>query len=182
MFEGLAEAVRYCHDGPNSPHPSEQGSWDTVVHRDITLTNIFLSSSQASDTHYSTIKLGDYDCAVPLSDLTTSRPIKTDLSREDPAYVPPEGPVARPKCDIFQIGLVMVCLSYGFVEPNDVRQEEAELSRARKYSNELHQSIRVCTKEKYGKRPSARILGTRIRAAKEKMEGEGRFPPYESLL
>lgn len=184
LFESLAEAVRYCHNGSRKGEEGYIESWDPVIHRDIILTNIFLHHSGETNT-YAIVKLGDFGCAVTLGEVRAKKLMKQDLPAQDPLYVPPEGPGAAQCCDIFQIGLVMMCF-YTRVEKPDKRASVFEHDEWRygydNYSQKLRRLISSCLIDYEPDQPSAEVLLESIRTTKASMEQDGVFPLFEKLL
>ncbi|KAF1979273.1 kinase-like protein [Bimuria novae-zelandiae CBS 107.79] len=152
VFDGLAKAVRFCH---------AQG----VIHRDITLTNVLLGSPSQNDT-YPTVQLGDFGCAVTQKDMVQSS--LANLLPGNPRFLPPEGCEAHKASDIYQTGLVVLCL---YMRDNDPTESLADFAaeadtHGQICSPELKSLIEWCMAAKSTERPSAEILVRKIQEAK----------------
>ncbi|KAJ4289649.1 hypothetical protein N0V90_010978 [Kalmusia sp. IMI 367209] len=161
VFEGLSEAVRFCHG---------QG----VVHRDITLTNVFLQSSGRRHA-YPRIQLGDFGCAVTRTDLAQF-PFGSFFPG-NPRFMPPEGCEAEPACDIYQIGLVLLCLYMCDLNPTECLADflNGQDARGGKGSRELEILVKWCLASKGEERPSADVLVKKIRKLKVERQGGSLF-------
>lgn len=177
VFEGLASAALHCHEGPEESLSGLTKSWDPVYHRDIILTNCFLSKSDEGG--YPVVKLGDFGCSVTQSDMLYGGLLDQDLPAEDYRYVPPEGPDASAAADIFQIGLVMFCFYINSIIPDkSVNNRGCKRFTDHKfwiderrpgfqnYSRKFRYLIARCVAKLPEHRPNARVLLDLIKETK----------------
>ena len=129
IMESLAEAVRYCQQGPVG---SEKERWNTVYHRDITLHNVFLADSPDPDNPPRVV-LGDFGLAITKEDIRSKKGASTENhvgirdegdenymeSLFEEFFAPPEFPHFHCKSDVYQIGVVMYCLMFKLIRPYD---------------------------------------------------------------
>jgi serine/threonine protein kinase len=166
VFESLARAVHHCHHGPiygNQPWRYK------VAHRDIILDNIFLKRN--GDPEYDwesflTVKLGDWGCAVSPAEWDEAGGDESQFPTIDGAYEPPEEAPPTEAVDVYQIGLVMLCLYSMKTEPPrlydiatdpDHPPTKLEVRRPKStYSLELFELIKTCLEMKPEDRPCAR--------------------------
>jgi serine/threonine protein kinase len=79
----------------------------------VILHNIFIQSSgcELRDRYPYTIKLGDWGCGVAQSEWTQHNFKVRDLPCVDLSYDPPETASLTEATDVYQIGVVLLCLS-----------------------------------------------------------------------
>ena len=149
VFEGLAKALRFCHS---------QG----VMHRDITLSNVFLHSKNLDDT-YPVIQLGDFGCAVRQEG--SAPPSVEHLFPGNPGFLPPEGCEAHAASDVYQLGLVVLCLYMANLDPiESLADFIAEgNTHERLYSQKLTELIQWCMVTEMSKRPNAETCWIRTK-------------------
>lgn len=161
-FEGLAQALRFCH---------ERG----IVHRDITLSNIFLHSDNLDDA-YPLVRLADFGCATWSED--TDGISLGDPSPGNPRFSPPEGFLARTACDVYQLGLAIFCLYMANVEPiknlADLLHEEDQHEQI--YTQELRDLMYWCMATEGSKRPSAAMVVRKVQDARQSRRFAGSPP------
>ncbi|KAF2710952.1 kinase-like protein, partial [Pleomassaria siparia CBS 279.74] len=171
VLESLTSAILQCHQGPKK---STEEPWDPIFHRDIILANVFMTSTRGENA-YPVIKLGDFGCSIPQSDMTSGSVLEKDLPPEDGSWIAPEGPVPTKPADIFQIGLIAYCLLTGVEEPyyrnygigrSMIWYFHEETRWSNMYSKELLKIIVQCVVKIPDKRPSAAELLDMIRKAK----------------
>jgi len=166
VFQSLAQAARFCHS-------------NGVVHRDITLTNVFVQNAQANDI-YPSIKLADFGCAVTRDDLETLS--IGELFPGNPRYMPPEGCEANPSCDIYQLGLVMLCMFMREAEPTEALADFYSNQGCQTYSPELRNLIHWCLSKNAKDRPSADVLVRKIEESRSQMAQYKGQMSFEDLL
>ncbi|KAF2816323.1 kinase-like protein [Mytilinidion resinicola] len=108
VFLDIAKALRFCVYGIRQEGDKADPEWDTILHRDIKPGNIFLTSSGSL---YPRSVLGDFGCGISESDITTALARDERVSRQARAFAPPESPDYDRRSDVYQLGLVMHCLS-----------------------------------------------------------------------
>ncbi|KAF2492242.1 kinase-like protein [Lophium mytilinum] len=103
----LSKALCFCVHG-YLPGGAAPVVWNTIVHRDIKPGNVFLSTR--GDGLYPRVVLGDFGCSV--SERHIKEGIASPLvSRQAPAFAPPEAPSYSTRSDVFQVGLVLHCMA-----------------------------------------------------------------------
>jgi serine/threonine protein kinase len=159
VFESLARAVHYCHNGPIYG----KRQWlHKVAHRDIILDNIFLKRN--GDPEYDwesflTVKLGDWGCAVSPSEWDEAGGDESKFPPIESEFEPPEGAPATEAVDVYQIGVVMQCLYTMMSEPVQNGKPAAKIevrSSTSTYSMELFELIKTCLVDNPEDRPCAR--------------------------
>ncbi|EAT90833.2 hypothetical protein HBI56_216740 [Parastagonospora nodorum] len=177
----LARAVQYCHKGPTSGK-----SWDSITHRDVILHNIFIHSSgrELRDRYPYTIKLGDWGCGVAQSEWTRHNLKVRDLPCVDLSYDPPETALPTEATDIYQIGVVLLCLSRLEERPS---RSFAQMSYAHDanlpgYSKVLCNVIFRLISPIAGERPSSGDLVYIAYHHQAKLRAGGLLPHTELLL
>ncbi|KAK7187160.1 kinase-like protein [Paraphaeosphaeria sporulosa] len=167
-FERLAAAVQFCHNSG-------------VVHRDITPTNIFLHSN--TDMHtYPNLQLGDFGCAADEHYLLEST--VEILSPGNPDFMPPEGYLVQASCDIYQVGLVVLCLCMRETDPTESLADffNEMNTCGRQISTDLKRLIIWCLSREAAQRPSAEVLVASIdRIVSERQSNRKTFA-FESLI
>lgn len=114
VFMSLAKAIRHCHYGPDM---TQADGWDTIIHRDIIPSNIFLSSNSGK-AHRSQVKLGDFGCAITNSQVANVNVEPLYLIGQDNDFVDPACPGSFFWfSDIYQIGLIIWCLCHSRLCP-----------------------------------------------------------------
>lgn len=148
VFERLTAVVQFCHNL-------------RVVHRDITPTNVFLHSNTDMYT-YPNVRLGDFGCAVNEHGLTPWT--RDTLSPGNPDFMPPEGCLPQASSDIYQIGLVVLCLCMRESDPTESLADffSGVNTCGREISPELKRLILWCLCRQEGQRPSAEMLAASI--------------------
>jgi serine/threonine protein kinase len=149
VFESLAAAVEFCH------------TWG-VVHQDVSLHNVFLQSNTEGHT-YPAIQLGDFGCAVEQHNFIQST-FENPLPG-NPNFMPPEGYLGQESCDIYQVGLVVLCLCMCESDTTESLPDffNGMNTCARKISPELYRLIVWCLSKEMEQRPSATMLAESIR-------------------
>ncbi|KAF2660792.1 kinase-like protein [Lophiostoma macrostomum CBS 122681] len=204
VFASLASAIQYCHFGPES-HASGHSSWDMVVHRDITLRNIFLGaasdpacSNSGHTNRYPSIKLGDFGCAVPRSDVTSGGiTFKEDCMGECQGgaahlplmygqIVPPEGGGVNPSSDVYQMGVVMLCLLLHMNEPRTALETVGRAPRWCNYdggySTTLVEFVQDCLEYDVADRAKSENLAVNLKFHVEQEFKAGRLTVGEDIL
>jgi serine/threonine protein kinase len=172
IFQSLVSAVNHCHQRP-----------DPIAHRDITLDNIFLQTNGIThddkDRYECDIKLGDFGCAVTLSEWTEKKLLVHDLPFVDPLYTPPEDALPTEGVDVFQIGLVMMCLYCLADAPEPVPWDIEDVTKDKQwpgdqhYHRNLRHLIEACLEYDPDKRPYASILADRLPRTLKALEARG---------
>jgi serine/threonine protein kinase len=149
IFESLAAAVLFCH------------TWG-VVHQDISLHNVFLQSNTEVYTYPDT-QLGDFGCAVDQHNFVQST--FENPFPGNPKFMPPEGYQGQKPCDIYQVGLVVLCLCMCESDTTESLPDFLNEMNAcgREISPELKRLIVWCLSEEMEQRPSATMLAESIR-------------------
>ncbi|KAF2443721.1 kinase-like protein [Karstenula rhodostoma CBS 690.94] len=168
VFERLAAAVQFCHDLG-------------VVHRDITPANVFLHSNTKMQT-YPDVRLGDFGCAVDERDF--SRLTLETLSPGNPDFMPPEGCMVQASSDVYQVGLVVLCLC---MCETDLTECLADFyggmdTCGRRISPELKRLIVWCLSREAGQRPSAEMLVASIQRVVSERRINKETVAFERLL
>ncbi|KAJ4289648.1 G2-specific serine/threonine protein kinase [Kalmusia sp. IMI 367209] len=168
VFEGLAEAVRHCQQGPQG----YDGPWNTVYHRDIKPSNVFLASTQ-TENEFPRVVLGDFGCSTSTYHVRNGFNDEQFCSIQDLNFVPPEAPKYTLRSDIYQIGIVLYCLMFAQLEPcsewnvmlSDILHQDVwlrELRSDRPYSLALVRLVSKCLTRKVDQRLGIGELTQRI--------------------
>lgn len=112
LFYDLAKAISYCHYGPPDANGEYDPEWDSICHRDIILSNIFIAQymDPQGEYRFPVFKLGDFGCAVARSELAERGLCLNYLPPVCPWDQPPEGNVASVAGDVYQVGKIMFYL------------------------------------------------------------------------
>ena len=188
VFEALVTAVQYLHHGPY-PYNEAAYNWDSITHRDIIPSNIFLKSdSQANASDYPvSIKLADFGCAITDSEMEAHKYTLRDLPLVADQYRPPEGAQATEATDMYQVGLVM-SLMYCMVDsPLSDLAATGNLSREslagyKGYSSELRMFIEMCLDVDDEQRPHTNFFLLRIQSARRFLSNAGKFGAQVDLF
>lgn len=164
VLEQLATSVQFCHS-------------TGVLHRDITPANVFLQTNPEAHT-YPHVRLGDFGCAFNEHDWTQMT--LATLSPGNPSFMPPEGYTVEASCDIYQVGLVILCLCMGEVDPTESLADF--YTDGRKISPELNHLLAWCLAAEATQRPSAEMLIASIQRIIAAGGKGGRAWIHESLL
>jgi serine/threonine protein kinase len=158
----LAEAVAHCHNGDRL-----FSDWDEITHRDIVLSNIFIKTDERKAGHdYEyplTIKLGDWGCGITQSQWINGDMEVDELPMPDPMYDSPGKDYPGESTDLYQIGVVMWCISCLTEAPDRDLSNLVGLEvwpGQGVYSKNLRDSITACLKEDPEERPSVGNLLT----------------------
>ncbi|KAF2006260.1 kinase-like protein, partial [Amniculicola lignicola CBS 123094] len=137
VLDGVVAGIRYMHKGPSG---QSNRQWNTLVHRDLKPANIFLKASQ---NPYPRAVIGDFGCCASDSDLRSGRATET-VERQDPRFAPPEAPRYYRSSDIFQIGMIIVCMAR--LENEVSRSTRVEHGRPLGwgYSAEINHVVQKC--------------------------------------
>ncbi|KAI4609203.1 hypothetical protein J4E83_008845 [Alternaria metachromatica] len=204
ILESLVHAAVYLHYGPNVLEKFEQqepedgcleakedASWDVVYHRDIILSNVFITSSTGDKTEYPIVKLGDFGCAMRQSEISTldqdKYPKAEETPRMDPAYVPPEGQYGTKAVDVYQIGRLTWCVVQNVVSPTCLDEkamlpENFETSEDAPYSRELRRILYSCTRARADLRIDSLPLLSLVRDTRKRLISENRLPFVELYI
>jgi len=177
----LARAVQYCHKGPTSGKP-----WDSISHRDVILHNIFVQSSgrELRGRYPYTIKLGDWGCGVTQSEWNQHNLEVRDLPCVDLSYDPPETALPTEATDIYQIGVVLLCLSRLEERPSRSFAQKSYKHgiTLQGYSDALHDTILRLINPTAEKRPSPSALIDHALHHQAKLRASGLLPHTELLV
>jgi len=201
ILEILVRAVVYLHYGPNvlekidQQEPGderlkveEEASWDAVYHRDIILSNVFLTSSTRDKTEYPIVKLGDFGCAMRQSEVKImdedEDPEPHEIPCIDDAYEPPEGQNATKALDVYQIGQLTWCVVQNVQSPTSLDEkamlpENFETSEDAPYSRELRRILYACTRACADCRIDSLLLLRLVQNTKRRLISENRLPFVE---
>jgi serine/threonine protein kinase len=160
VFKSLASALQRSHSVENGS--GRKG----IIHSDIWLANVFLSSSE-SDSVYPRVVLGDFGCAV---DSIVDESGEEELKVSDYGQRPPAGHLTNfffsapeqqdrfwrigLKTDIYQLGATMRCLVCQIRRP----QFTPNGAISKLYSEELKNLITWCIQFHPQRRPNAEQL------------------------
>lgn len=172
VFQSLAEAIRHCQFGPVG---GSLDDWEIVFHRDIIPNNILLERPPIGQDLWPMVKLADFGCAVTEWEMENCGLTVDDLPEEDPAAVPPEGPVPSQAADIYQIGRVIETM---------ILSKEPCVGRDKpdtRYSDDLRSSVQRCMSTKPQDRPNVERLLDSIRSRMAQLY-VAREIGYEELL
>lgn len=162
VLRSLVEAVHYCQQGPKNC-----SGWNTVYHRDINLSNIFLATQP--DDSFPRVVLGDFGLSTTIEHIKLGSSDDRITSNFERFFAPPEAPSYHKESDIFQIGAVMYCLMIGTPLPysgpapllaNGQRGwlEHhiwfCERTATEPYSDALVSVVSACLQEDFSTRPS----------------------------
>jgi len=199
ILESLVRAVVYLHYGPNvlekidQQEPGderlkveEDASWDAVYHRDIILSNVFLTSSTRDKTEYPIVKLGDFGCAMRQSEvkIMDEDPEPNEIPSMDGAYEPPEGQNGTKAVDVYQIGQLTWCVVQNVQSPTCLDEkailpDNFETSEDAPYSRELRRILYACTRACADCRIDSLPLLRLVQNTKRRLISENRLPFVE---
>ena len=174
----LASALSLMHNGIKHPLDKQKQlpGWDTIVHLDVKLENVFISQKRAKgheDDEYPTIVLGDFGCAVRKSDIDEGRIEPLGQPFGTPGWDPPEfdrrpGAVkkafGRPT-DIYLLGEVLHCMCRLLLLPD--KQKMGKSPCGTNYSLHLNKLVMFCLNEDPLTRPTAVDLVEKMREWKK---------------
>ncbi|CAI6329279.1 unnamed protein product [Periconia digitata] len=173
VFAQLAEAVRFCQQGPIvDVFSSTLATWNPIYHLDISPSNVFLTVDHGCETMLPRVLLGDFGCsATHFSQLQNGAILAADSSAEvdkpflcmwqNAEFAAPESPYFSLKSDIYQLGLVIYCMlamrTWGMDADFD-----ANLRKADQYSEELRGLVGACLEQDPAQRLNITQLMGRI--------------------
>jgi serine/threonine protein kinase len=179
VFESLVSAVQYLHHGPAIPAP---GIWDPISHRDIILSNIFLTrAAQTNPNDYAVqVKLGDFGCAITDSEMARRKYHVRDLPPISANYTPPEEAHPTEAADMYQVGLVISlmycmtpCPSKDVFDTGNLCQDH--LPGFKGYTGELRMYIENCLDDDPTARPKSTQFLERIKSARRTLSQSGKI-------
>lgn len=121
LFRQLSSALAFLHQGITSQSPQGVGGWQPLIHRDIKLENILISSLGVEDDKSDlVVKLGDFGLATRYdpANAKMARPMGTAMMW--PPEQTWEGLEATPAGDVWAVGAVLHAMAHYFppiVEP-----------------------------------------------------------------
>ncbi|ORY18056.1 kinase-like domain-containing protein [Clohesyomyces aquaticus] len=154
-FQQIASALEFCHYGPRRTF--------AILHRDIKLANIFITYRHSSRDRRIMVKLGDFRCAISAQDRDNGHS-RVGLSRYTPEFATPENPRYSDASDVFQLGIVMVCLcnlSQTWRKSHEGRaasKKQRNRPAGPKYSKGLSEAIQWCRQKYPRDHPDAYML------------------------
>jgi NIMA (never in mitosis gene a)-related kinase len=179
-FVQLAEALVWCHYGPEKGDGRRRGVWDMIYHRgkydllhfktssfslllclltltDIKPANIFLHQYESGRYRGEIIaKLGDFGCATSYQRVITGRSSR-QASGYTEGYRPPEAPLFNNKSDVWQAGAAIVCLCklQHVPKPENVAML---FGPGGYYSSQLWECLAKCTESNWERRWDAKEM------------------------
>ncbi|KAF1961020.1 kinase-like protein [Byssothecium circinans] len=115
IFRQIAEALAFLHEGLGCEDPHNADIWRPVVHRDVKLENVFISSLGVKDDLSSLkIKLGDFGLSAFYHPNDSKMPGAWGTSILWPPEQTWEGREATPAGDVWAIGCIVHELAHGF--------------------------------------------------------------------
>jgi len=188
VFEALVAAVQYLHHGPY-PYNEAAYNWDSITHRDIIPSNIFLKSGpRVNESDYPvSIKLADFGCAITDSEMEAHNYTLRDLPLVADQYRPPEGAQVTEATDMYQVGLVISLMYCMMDSPLRDLVEAGNLSRDclkghKGYSPELRMYIEMCLDVEDDQRPDANFFLLRIQSSRRLLRSTGKFDGQVELF
>ncbi|KAF2680544.1 kinase-like protein [Lentithecium fluviatile CBS 122367] len=115
VFSRLSSAIAFLHEGIDCKVPTNADSWRPVVHRDIKLENVLISTlGQKDDFSSLVLKLGDFGLSAFYDPSNARMPGNWGTSVLWPPEQIWEEREATPAGDVWAVGCVMHELAHGF--------------------------------------------------------------------
>lgn len=164
-FFQICSAITYCHCGPDPGMTDDeifQSGWSRIYHRDIKLGNILLTTEAGQIV----AKLADFGCAVSEDYLAQEKSERQAVRQEigTMGFDAPEYPYFSGASDVWQLGMTMVCLCTGTLNPWSKmnpkgRKWDEERPAGPEYSYRLSAMIKLCLERDLRERyPAYQIL------------------------
>ncbi|KAI8943851.1 hypothetical protein NX059_001823 [Plenodomus lindquistii] len=177
VIECVARALQYCHHGP-ATRAHDLQAWDTIVHRDVSLANIFLGAKlhEHDSSSYPIVKLGDFGCSVTMSEVAAKG---WDISKLTlvSSGLPLSGMdvSANETGDVYYFGFVLYCLYTNTVGLVPLPQSQLHLhihdvrnaQRAVPYTTAFVNLMKQCLEADAADRPTAEALVEAALAVRE---------------
>ncbi|KAK4968123.1 hypothetical protein LTR66_011870 [Elasticomyces elasticus] len=167
VFYSIASALAWCHYGTiTSPNlttidfPISDPDWNTTIHRDLKIGNIFLSSSRTAPySSYPRIVLGDFGLSFQRDQVDgPGLPSSRHQSRACIGWKPPECPRYSLRSDVYQLGAVLHSLCLLLKWPDRVLTGVGT-----NFSSELDRAVMQCLRPNPADRPSSVFLASVLR-------------------
>ncbi|CAI6302861.1 unnamed protein product [Periconia digitata] len=132
ILRQLSSALAFLHEGVGCADPEQQAVWHPVIHRDIKLENVFVTSfGVKTDLSDIKIKIGDFGLATFYDPEDKRMPGHWGTSILWPPEQTWEGREATPAGDVWAVGCIIHELAHGFppIEDPELHREQAMKSR-----------------------------------------------------
>lgn len=115
VFDQLASALAFLHEGIDKTHPLGRDHWKTIVHRDIKMENVFVSTlGSKHDLSGIALKLGDFGMAAYYNPLDPNPLRLIGTTHTWPPEVIWETRKLSPASDVWGAGAILHELAHNF--------------------------------------------------------------------